>query len=308
MKVAEMDPRGRLKEGHGAVAPRVAGNNMSRSFHSFKRSPALICSLSSFVVVYVVYGLLLVPNNSNLGARNGSRMRLAALAPPPSSVPTLAARYTDEELARVLVSQEARKAVEPRDLIDRLKEIGLDVGNRDAKQELSENFAQPLAVVESNGEITDLETLHPMEHGAAPAVELDGGKLVLKGPEIEDGIIPGKTIPPECNPEPHTDYDGVAVEWGLTFAKEDAADCCQACLDQARNAKEGQLRCNVWVYCPAEEGCYSPDIYEHKQFECWLKQSEKPTTNFKGRYSPDYRAAHPKCTQVVAWASGVISL
>jgi hypothetical protein len=28
----------------------------------------------------------------------------------------------------------------------------------------------------------------------------------------------------------------------------------------------------VWVYCPSEDGCYSPDIYEHKHQECWLKQ------------------------------------
>lgn len=88
----------------------------------------------------------------------------------------------------------------------------------------------------------------------------------------EDGIIPGRAVPPVCNAEPHTDYDGIAVRWGLTHHTESAADCCQACLDQAKAAKDGEMKCNVWVYCPSEEGCFSPDIYEHKQFECWLKQ------------------------------------
>ncbi|RZR87620.1 hypothetical protein BHM03_00015073 [Ensete ventricosum] len=85
-------------------------------------------------------------------------------------------------------------------------------------------------------------------------------------------IIPGRPLPPECHAEPHTDYDGTAVRWGLTHHKESAADCCQACLDQAKRAKPGQMKCNIWVYCPSEYGCYSPDIYKHKHQECWLKQ------------------------------------
>ncbi|KAL0323075.1 UNVERIFIED_CONTAM: hypothetical protein Sangu_1926800, partial [Sesamum angustifolium] len=42
-------------------------------------------------------------------------------------------------------------------------------------------------------------------------------------------------------------------------------------LDQAKRAKPGEMKCNVWVYCPSETGCYSPDIYKHKNQECWLK-------------------------------------
>ena len=87
----------------------------------------------------------------------------------------------------------------------------------------------------------------------------------------EEEILAGRQPPPECHAELHTDYDGAAVRWGLTHHKESAYDCCQACLDHARNAKPVQKKCNIWVYCPSEMGCHSPDIYEHKHMECWLK-------------------------------------
>nr|CAB3467456.1 unnamed protein product [Digitaria exilis] len=123
----------------------------------------------------------------------------------------------------------------------------------------------------------------------------------------EEEIIPGPPLPPECNAELHTDYGGTAVRWGLTHHKESAADCCQACIDQAKRAKPGALRCNIWVYCPSEYGCYSPDKYEHKHQECWLKQADHPKLNFKDRYSEPYRDSHPTAPVVVPWMSGVIS-
>ncbi|KAG8654736.1 hypothetical protein MANES_05G171920v8 [Manihot esculenta] len=92
-----------------------------------------------------------------------------------------------------------------------------------------------------------------------------------EGEEDDEEILPGRPVPPECHAELHTDYDGAAVRWGLTHHKESAADCCQACLDQAKRAKPGEMKCNIWVYCPSETGCYSPDIYQHKNQECWLK-------------------------------------
>lgn len=131
------------------------------------------------------------------------------------------------------------------------------------------------------------------------------GKMLEDGPEIEDGIIPGRPLPSECHAEPHTDYDGAAVKWGLMHHKESAADCCQACLDQAKNAKQGEKKCNIWVYCPFEPGCYSPDIYQHKHRECWLKQADHPKLNFKGKYSEAYRREHPTAPVVVPWVSGV---
>jgi len=123
----------------------------------------------------------------------------------------------------------------------------------------------------------------------------------------EEEIVPGPPLPPECNAELHTDYGGTAVRWGLTHHKESAADCCQACIDQAKRAKPGALKCNIWVYCPSEYGCYSPDKYEHKHQECWLKQADRPKLNFKHRYSERYRDSHPTAPVVVPWMSGVIS-
>ncbi|KAJ8762136.1 hypothetical protein K2173_007286 [Erythroxylum novogranatense] len=125
--------------------------------------------------------------------------------------------------------------------------------------------------------------------------------------EPEEEILPGRALPPECHAELHTDYDGTAIRWGLTHPKESAADCCQACLDQAKNAKPGEKKCNVWVYCPSETGCYSPDIYEHKNMECWLKYAENPKLNFKDRYSESYRNSHPNAPLIVPWVSGVTS-
>ncbi|CAM0148294.1 unnamed protein product [Urochloa decumbens] len=125
--------------------------------------------------------------------------------------------------------------------------------------------------------------------------------------EPEEEIIAGPPLSPQCNAELHTDYDGAAVRWGLTHHKESAADCCQACLDQAKNAKPGELKCNIWVYCPSEFGCFSPDKYEHKHQECWLKQADQPKLNFKDKYSESYRDAHPTAPVVVPWMSGVIS-
>jgi hypothetical protein len=103
-------------------------------------------------------------------------------------------------------------------------------------------------------------------------IEEEASGLLPSRAEIEDGIIPGRPLPEECHAEAHTDYDGAAVRWGLTHHVDSAADCCQACLDHARSAEGDSKKCNVWVYCPSEEGCYSPDIYEHKHQECWLKQ------------------------------------
>ncbi|KAK9028774.1 hypothetical protein V6N11_025921 [Hibiscus sabdariffa] len=123
--------------------------------------------------------------------------------------------------------------------------------------------------------------------------------------EDEEQILAGRPLPRECHAELHTDYDGAAVRWGLTHHKESAADCCQACIDQAKNAKPGEKKCNTWVYCPSETGCYSPDIYQHKHMECWLKFSEKPKLNFKDRYSEAYRDAHPKAPVVVPWVSDI---
>nr|GLL18232.1 uncharacterized protein LOC109149588 [Ipomoea trifida] len=128
------------------------------------------------------------------------------------------------------------------------------------------------------------------------------------GAEFESEIVAGKKLPPECHAELHTDYDGDAVRWGLTHLKESAYDCCMACLDQAKHAKPGEKKCNIWVYCPSETGCYSPDIYQHKHQECWLKSSENPRLNFKARYSESFRHVNPNAPLLVPWMSGVVSV
>lgn len=102
--------------------------------------------------------------------------------------------------------------------------------------------------------------------------------IILLIGSAEDGIIPGRLVPEVCHAEAHTDYGGIAVRWGLTHHVESAADCCEACLKQARTAKSGEKKCNIWVFCPAEGGCFSPDVYEHKHQECWLKQVIKRCT------------------------------
>ncbi|KAL9172420.1 hypothetical protein ABFS82_03G045400 [Erythranthe guttata] len=126
--------------------------------------------------------------------------------------------------------------------------------------------------------------------------------------EEEFEILPGRQLPAECHAELHTDYGGVAVRWGLTHPKESAYDCCMACLDQAKNANLDGKKCNIWVYCPSETGCFSPDIYQHKNQECWLKYSETPKLNFKGTYSESYRDTHPNAPLIVPWVSGVVSV
>ncbi|KAJ8531947.1 hypothetical protein K7X08_011870 [Anisodus acutangulus] len=107
--------------------------------------------------------------------------------------------------------------------------------------------------------------------------------------EFDNEIIAGRRLPPECNVELHTDYGGDAVRWGLTNPKESAYECCMACLNQAKHAGPNDKKCNTWVYCPSETGCYSPDIYQHKNQECWLKYAEKPKTSFKDRRKKEWK-------------------
>nr|GEY10116.1 hypothetical protein CTI12_AA581780 [Tanacetum cinerariifolium] len=126
--------------------------------------------------------------------------------------------------------------------------------------------------------------------------------------DFDDTILAGRRLPPECNVEHHTDYGGHAVKWGLTHQKESAYECCQACINQAKAARADEMKCNIWVYCPAEGGCHSPDIYQHKLEECWLKYAEEPKVNFKDKYSENYRRNHPNAPLVVPWVSGLASV
>lgn len=223
-------------------------------------------------------------------------------------------RMTDEILRRLQSSavkgnvSAQREAVESwrREKLEEAKQ--LSIGRRGMNSTILQEEARMLvrvlesdwaALCEEIGLWIPAEIIHK-EHGD----KLKG----VEDEDLEEDVLPGRPPPPECHAKLHTDYDGVAVRWGLTHHRDSAADCCQACIDQAKRAKPGQMKCNIWVYCPAETGCHSPDKYEHKYQECWLKYAEKPKLNFKDKYSEKYRNAHPTAPLVVPWVSGVISL
>ncbi|XP_039805843.1 uncharacterized protein LOC120669972 isoform X2 [Panicum virgatum] len=239
------------------------------------------------------------------------------------------AKYSKEQVRWVEESIRIRRAAEPADLIEAVKKLRKAFAREEKrrkelplelKQKVSREILQRLRDLGENRSTTEqrgmlkrvldfnwrmlLEdiglwippTVYHIEHDDKPENEQE-----------EEEIVPGPPLPPECNAELHTDYGGTAVRWGLTHHKESAADCCQACIDQAKRAKPGALKCNIWVYCPSEYGCYSPDKYEHKHQECWLKQADHPKLNFKHRYSERYRDSHPTAPVVVPWMSGVIS-
>ena len=54
-------------------------------------------------------------------------------------------------------------------------------------------------------------------------------------------------IPDDCSPEMHADYEGYAVQWGLSNKKHSAAECCRACKEF--KPKDGLDGCNIWVWC-----------------------------------------------------------
>ena len=109
----------------------------------------------------------------------------------------------------------------------------------------------------------------------------------------------------ECGTEQHADYDGIrAVSWGATFRKKTAAECCDAC--------KAHPKCNSWVFCP-EPLCFSPDVWNHTEGECWLKvqrNPSKPSVNMRGAYTERYRRrrGHHRAPSKVQWVSGVVRL
>ncbi|KAE8713419.1 DNAJ heat shock N-terminal domain-containing protein isoform 1 [Hibiscus syriacus] len=214
---------------------------------------------------------------------------------------TVKHKITDEILQRF------RKAVESwrKEKLKEAKKLALGEDDLNSTR-LQEEAGMLVKALDSNWSLLSEEIglwipteINNQEHDDKP----EG----VEDTEDDEHILAGRPLPRECHAELHTDYDGVAVRWGLTQHKESAADCCQACLDQAKNAKPGENKCKLWVYCPSETGCYSPDKYQDKHMECWLKFSEKPRLNFKDRYSEAYRDAHPKAPVMVPWVSGITS-
>ncbi|CAL5046744.1 unnamed protein product [Urochloa decumbens] len=238
-------------------------------------------------------------------------------------------KYSKEQMMWVEESIRIRRAAEPVELIEAVKKLRKAFAREEKrrkelplelKQRVSHEILQRLRDLGESRNTTEQRGMLKRALGFNWQMLLEDIGLWIpptvchiehddkpQNEQEEEEIVPGPPLPPECNAELHTDYGGTAVRWGLTHHKESAADCCQACIDQAKRAKPGALKCNIWVYCPSEYGCFSPDKYEHKHQECWLKQADHPKLNFKDRYSEPYRDSHPTAPVVVPWMSGVIS-
>lgn len=111
-----------------------------------------------------------------------------------------------------------------------------------------------------------------------------------------------------CFTSEHTDYDGYANVWGNQNKQPDAGRCCQSCKDYVPKAPN-YYPCNVWVYCPKEQGCFAPAAGEFKYQDCWLKYQHDPIhvhVNMKGEYSAEYRISHPTAPEMVDWTAGVV--
>uniref|UniRef100_A0A7I4AH83 Apple domain-containing protein n=1 Tax=Physcomitrium patens TaxID=3218 RepID=A0A7I4AH83_PHYPA len=305
---------------------------------SYKRATFILCTGNLLVALVMLHAALapvffVSTSTSQLPRGNGV------------SAHGVGVTLSKEELERIEDSNRLRQELLPTPLIERVREIQLEIEeevNRTAalniaRQKVALELAERLrelknsnsqatqaaleewkrnklkkkniSVIASAGDAdkvaAELGVQLPGD-GATADLDLVNGES-LNFIEHEDDSIPGRPMPPECYAEAHTDYGGVAVRWGLTHHVNSAADCCQACLDQAKNATAGQKKCNIWVYCPKEDGCYSPDVYTHENHECWLKQADDPALNFKGHYDEEYRRRHPKAPLVVPWISGVTS-
>ncbi|CAM6011095.1 unnamed protein product [Sphagnum balticum] len=272
---------------------------------SCKRATAVVCGSNVLVVLYMLHSLLLP---LYLTPSSHSSIVLIRLM-----------KYTQAQMNRMKEANKARQAAQPLKLIKLVKELQQESG-RVAEDSRTLNAAHQNAAAAELASRLKAKLYNPNNQQGLDKWRRQRLKLIKKreeaalataqesGQEKEDGIIPGRVLPEECRAEAHTDYDGAAVRWGLTYHVESAADCCQACLDHARSAEGDGKKCNVWVYCPSEDGCYSPDIYEHKHRECWLKQADEPKLNFKGRYDEEYRNQHPTAPVIVPWVSGVIRL
>ncbi|PWA74098.1 hypothetical protein CTI12_AA255110 [Artemisia annua] len=238
---------------------------------SYKRTTVLICSVNILVALYVFHNLLYQSIYSYSYFQDSS----------PSTDTVESWRIQKlEEAKKIARGKTSNPTIQP-------AEAGMLVRALESSwTELSHEIGLWIPVNIINN-----------EHDDKPEGEDD----------FDDSILAGRRLPPECNAELHTDYGGHAVKWGLTHRKESAYECCQACINQAKAARPDEMKCNIWVYCPAEGGCHSPDIYQHKLEECWLKYAEEPKVNFKNKYSENYRRNHPNAPLVVPWVSGVIS-
>lgn len=311
---------------------------------SYKRTTLLICSMNIVVALYVLRSLYtslyIYSNNESQSAVNYTpdqiRRMEESIRVRRSSEPielvklvkeikkefsrqekffklprTLKQRITEEILQRLKCLNANANVSEQREAVESWRKEKLEEAKKliEGKKRLNQTISPKEAKILVRGLESDWAMLLEEIGLWIPAefINKEHNDKPEGEEEPDEQIIAGRPLPTECHAELHTDYDGLAVRWGLTHHKESAADCCQACFDQAKRAKPREKQCNIWVYCPSETGCYSPDIYEHKHQECWLKYSEQPRLNFKDKYSESYRNSHPSAPVIVPWISGVVS-
>ncbi|XP_057783682.1 uncharacterized protein LOC131001332 isoform X2 [Salvia miltiorrhiza] len=285
---------------------------MARGECSYKRTTLVVCSVNIVVALYVLHSLYASVYNYSF-----------------TDTHTIF-KYSANQISIMEESNQIRKAAEPTELIRLVSQLKERFVSEERVERLPQHLKQKLIYeildkfrsldaaangTEQRGAVSralgsDWSEMSK-EIGLWIPVEIVNKEHDDKpesDEELDEEILPGRKLPPECHAELHSDYDGAAVRWGLTHHKDSAYECCMSCLDQARRAKPGQKKCNIWVYCPSETGCYSPDIYEHKHGECWLKHSETPKLNFKDKYPESYRDAHVNAPVVVPWVSGVITM
>lgn len=99
--------------------------------------------------------------------------------------------------------------------------------------------------------------------------------LRAKGVNLYDAGTPPKATPLSeaqrvrqalpCHARPNAEYGGEVVKWGEHHVVGSADECCQACRDFVPEDAGGK-QCNVWVYCPGEQGCANS-----AKGACWLK-------------------------------------
>ncbi|KAG2455183.1 hypothetical protein HYH02_000999 [Chlamydomonas schloesseri] len=111
--------------------------------------------------------------------------------------------------------------------------------------------------------------------------------------------------------EKASDYDGLAVYWGINNKKATVEECAEHCKNHMPNVVDGpfkKLPCNAFAFCP-DEVCFEPDAHHHTKGDCWLKFTEgpaNPEVNMRGDLPQSYRSRHPTAPNRVQWQSGVL--
>ena len=112
--------------------------------------------------------------------------------------------------------------------------------------------------------------------------------------------------------EPHADYDGLGVKWGIGHKKQRWEDCEAACraFIPGHHGPFAGLPCNVWTWCSLPV-CFEPDAHSHSFGDCWLKFTELPEAPEVNMRSPGMRPSfiqrhRRQLAAGVSWYSGAL--